>query len=424
MQDVVAPKPKPKLEPKSSPSRRLPSTRGLGEQKDFFLENLADMLAAGIALPRALDTLKREIRSTRLKKIIIYIQGETNDGIALWRVLTQLKLFPDYVLSLMRVGEQSGTLTENLQVITLQQQKERSFQSKIRSAMAYPILVLTITVVVGVGIAWFILPRFVTIFSSLKLKLPLTTRILIAVGSLLSHYGIIIIPAGLFGLFLLVYFLFFNPKTRRVGEGLLFQISLARRVIQQLQIARLSFLLGTLLKAGVPISQSLRSVEEAITFTTYRRFMHHSTQSIENGDTFAKAFASYRGIDRLFPPTVQEIISTGEQTGHLPQAFLTISAAYDEKTDSSTKVLATTLEPILLVLVWLGVVFVAVSVILPIYSLIGGLSPSTNSSGVSSQTTTQATPLATVSSPLEPTEMGSLNDIDQQPTPEPMVLEQ
>jgi type IV pilus assembly protein PilC len=130
----------------------------VGKEKEFLIDNLEQLLSAGMSIALALDSIKKEMKTKGMKIIIEGIIHDIEAGFSLWKAMEKTKLYPDIVISLMRVGEESGRLSENFKVIVEQQQKLRSFKSKLRSAMMYPALVFVVTLTVGIGISWFILP--------------------------------------------------------------------------------------------------------------------------------------------------------------------------------------------------------------------------------------------------------------------------
>ena len=195
------------------------SNFGIGEEKDYFIENLSMMLASGMPIMLALDGVGAELRSKRMKEVIASLKEDMEGGSSLWRALDKTKLLSSQVISLLRIGEESGRLAENLKVINIQQKKEKDFRSKLRSAMMYPILVMSFTVVIGAGIAWFILPRLSSVFAELDLELPVITRALIAAGEFLGEYGAIVIPSVLLFVILFLFFVFAYSKTKHIGHS-------------------------------------------------------------------------------------------------------------------------------------------------------------------------------------------------------------
>ncbi len=345
---------------------------GIGKEREYLVENLSMLVGSGMGIPFALESIKSEMRSRRMKNVLASILESVDAGVPFWRALESVKIFPPYMVSLIRTGEESGNLSENLKVVALQDQKERQFRSKIRSAMMYPIFVLGLTMFVGIGIAWFILPRLAIVFSQLKLELPLVTRMLILTGEFLGEYGAIAVPLFLVFVGVIVYLVFIFQKTKFIGQTMLFYVPGAKGLIQEVELARFGYLLGSLLGAGLPVVNALDSLYQATTFPMYKKMYAHIRDSIEEGNSFQKSFKSYDGVKKLVPSPIQQMIVAGEQSGNLSKILIKIGETFEIKTEDSTKNLAVILEPVLLIIVWLGVVAVALAVILPIYSLIGG----------------------------------------------------
>ena len=306
------------------------------------------------------------------------MKEEVEAGTPMWQVLKATKFFPEFVISLIKIGEGSGNLGKNLKVISIQQKKDRTFNSKIRSAMMYPGFVFGLTLIVGVGVAWFILPRLAIVFDQLKIDLPLITRILISFGKFIAQYGSIVVPSFIAGVILIFFFVFIFSRTKFIGQLLLFSFPGIKKLIQETELARMGYIMGTLLKSGLPIKDTMESLIETATFYKYKKFYQYLKNSIEEGNTFQQVFDSYKKTQKIIPATVQQMIVIGERSGQLPETFLAIGGNFEEKIDDTTKNLSVILEPILLVIVWLGVVAVALAVILPIYSLIGGLNNNQN----------------------------------------------
>jgi len=346
---------------------------GFGKERDYFLENFTMLMSAGMGVIQSLEALKLEARSSRMRKTIGEIKIEINNGSPIWKAMGKTKLLPPDVLSLIQIGEESGKLAENLKVIVNQQQKERIFRSKIRSAMIYPIIVLVMTIVIGIGIAWFILPRLTTVFTQLSLTPPLITRILIKLGNYLAVHGMVVVPIFTVALILLVYFIFFFPKTKIIGETLLINAPGIRSLVTEIELSRFGYILGNLLSAGLPVLKALDSLTKATTFHAYKKVYHQLYQDIEEGISFQKSFARHSWMARCIPIHVQQMVIAGEQSGHLAETLTKIGQTFEEKTDITTKNLAVLMEPILLIIVWFGVLGVALAVIMPIYSLIGNI---------------------------------------------------
>ncbi|HEY4499869.1 MAG TPA: type II secretion system F family protein [Candidatus Paceibacterota bacterium] len=413
------------------------SMLGTGKEQDYFIENIATLLISGMGMSAALDAIKSELRTNGMKKIIENLKEEIEGGSSLWKALQKLDFLPERNIALIRIGEESGQLSANLKVIVSQQQKERSFRSKIRSAMMYPLLVLALTFAIGIAIAWFILPRLASVFTTLKIQLPLITKGLIGLGNFIGAYGFIVIPLLIIILTVAIYLVFLYPRTRYIGQWLLFHLPGIRSLIQDTELSRFGYLLGSLLEAGLPVVDALHSIEQATLFQNYKKLYNFLAIHIEEGDSFQKSFEQYPDINKLIPVPIEQLIIAAERSGKLSDALLHIGAIFEEKTDTSTKDLTVILEPILLVIVWAGVVTVALAVILPIYSLIGGLDTQNNPGATSEtpvvleseiKTPIKTVPPAVITPPVQKqikiktTELGYLN-VRSDPSTKGEILE-
>ncbi len=343
----------------------------LGKEREYFLENVSMLVAGGVPIINALTVIAQDARSRLMKKAIVSIKADIESGSTLWQALSHSRLFPDHAVVLIRLGEESGKLIENLKVVAIEQEKDRAFKSKLRSAMLYPVFIFGLTVIIGIGITWFILPKLATVFSQLQIDLPLITQILITLGTLLGIYGQYVVPALIALIVVILYkrYAFFN-----LVPGV-------KKIIKEVEVARFGYRLGTLLEAGLPIVQALDSLVQATEIAQYKKLYLHLRDAIADGNSFQKSFATFsassgKNINHLISAPIQELIIAGERSGALASTLLKVGQTFEIKADLTTKNLTVILEPILLVIVWLGVVAVALAVILPIYSLIGSFQTS------------------------------------------------
>ncbi|MFA6130874.1 MAG: type II secretion system F family protein [Patescibacteria group bacterium] len=365
-------------------------TIGGKKEKAYFLEYLAVLITSGMDPASAMQSIGKDLRTRWIRQLVVEAEERIQSGSSVWQTLQEAHFLPSHVISLLRIGEESGRLSDNLKAVVLQQQKDAEFKSKVQSAMMYPVFVMSITLIVGTGIAWFILPQLALVFSSLEMDLPFITRLLIIVGDYLRLHGTVAVPV-FFAVFLtLIYVIFGMPKTKVIGQWFLLHLPGVKMVVQQVELSRTGFILGTLLQAGLPIIEAVESLRQATVMYHYRRFYRVLGVALEGGDSFAQVFSSFRRMGRLIPNPIQQMIETAERSGTLPETLMQIGTIYGEKTDNSTKNLSVILEPILLLIVWLGVVGVALAVILPIYSLIGNLTTATSGGGATTETETSS----------------------------------
>lgn len=343
------------------------------KDREYFTENLALLLKAAVPIGQTLDSLTISAHSKAMKQVIVQMRADIEAGYSLADALERSGIVSSQTLALVRLGEHSGHLVENLQLAAKQEEKRHTFRSKVRSALLYPAFVLGLTVIVGLGVAWFLLPRLAVTFSQLDVKLPFISKIFINLGLFLKDHGIIAVPAFLALLLLMGYLLFAAPKTKAIGTRLLFIMPGISRMMREVEITQFGYLLGTLLEAGLPITQAITLLANSTSAPQYQAFYRFLAQSLDDGFSFQDSLIKYKKSAQLLPPSVQQMVIAGERSGSLSEVLLTIGRTYEEKSDITTQNLEAILEPILLIFVWLGVMAVAVAVILPIYSLVGGL---------------------------------------------------
>lgn len=349
----------------------------INKEKESTVENLALLLNSGVDILNALRLVRYDIRSQRMLELIDDIAYEIDSGSTLWAAFKKYKMLPSYMIALLRIGEETGRLPENLKIIVDQQKKNKLFKSKLISAMIYPAVIMVLSIIIGIGIFIFVIPRLASVYNALDIELPFITRFMLDSGVFLSNYGIIIIPAVLILLYGSYYFFFVREKSKHIGQRAVFQITPIRNVILNIEIARFGFLFGTLIGAGLPILDALESLARSSGFVIYRDFYVFLFSEIQSGETFKEAFAAYKNINKIFPVPIQQIIVAAENSGKLEQSLMDIGVSFEQRIDTSTRNLAVLFEPIMLIIVWIGVVFVALSVIFPVYNLVGGVSQST-----------------------------------------------
>lgn len=345
---------------------------GLGKERSLIIENLATMLTAGLSLVDSLRTLVLEASSKPAKKLIGRLIERVENGQPLWRAMEEEHFFSRDALALIRIGEEDGSLAENMEHLAAQQEKDRALRGKVTMAMIYPSIVLTLIVVVVLVLGIFVLPNLVQVLYSLNVPLPLVTRIVIAVTEVLSAHGTPIIIGTVVGGILLVIVLKYT-FLHVAFQWLLFRIPGVGKLLREATIARFGVILGGLLKAGVPLTDALKSLAEVTTVVAYSRFYTKLFEHISVGDSFTKSFAAIHGSVKLLPPSVQQLVMTGERTGTLSKIMLKIADIYEKKANDTAQRLPIILEPMLLIFIAALVAMIAFAVILPIYSIVGNI---------------------------------------------------
>ncbi|HSX28910.1 MAG TPA: type II secretion system F family protein [Candidatus Saccharimonadales bacterium] len=365
--------PRPATAPVKTAAKK-PHKRHLAfKEREYFSENLALLIKSAVPIGEALEALATTTHNKGMKKTLAAMQNDIEVGYSLADALERSGIVSSQTLALVRLGEHSGHLVENLQLAAQQEEKRHTFRAKVRSALIYPAFVLSLTVLVGLGVAWFLLPRLANTFSQLSVKLPFISRLLINFGIFLKAHGLIAVPLFIAACIGLAYLLFGFRYTKSIGQRLLFALPGIGKLMHEIEIAQFGYLLGTLLEAGLPITQALILLAHASTADQYQRLHQYLAQALDDGYSFKDSLGNYKPSNKLLPPAVQQMIIAGERSGSLSEVLLTVGRTYEQKADITTENLEVILEPIMLVIVWIGVMLVAIAVIIPIYSLVGGL---------------------------------------------------
>jgi len=331
------------------------------------------LLAAGVDTASALTATAAGVRNRELRRRLTDAAADVQAGQPIWEALAGQKLLSAHQTWLVRVGEESGTLTRHIGAVVEQERREESFQRRLMSALLYPVIVIVIAGAVGLGVSWLILPRLVTVFRSLRVDLPALTQLLLDAGVFLSKNGVWAVPAAALVLALLGYLLFAAPRTRWIGQVLLLGTPGFGRLIREVELARLGSVVGSLLQAGVPIPEALAALAESAAFHPYPRLYRHLYSQVAAGRTLDEALEAWSGSGRFIPATVRQVLATAEQSGQLAAATVQLGQAYERRLETTTKDLVAIVEPLMLFIVWIGVVGLAASIITPIYSVLQGI---------------------------------------------------
>lgn len=346
---------------------------GAGGFKKYFFESLAIMLSSGIDIRTILKDLKSETKNKVDKDFLTRVGTLIENGTPIWRVAKDEKLVSEHYLSLIKIGEVSGSLPENLDTIVKQIERDRDFQNKLRSASLYPMIVAVLLFFVVIILMTFVFPRITGVYDSLNIELPAITKIMMLIGDFFSSNALWFIPSITIGTSLLVYFTFFYVKTKKYGQMLMFRVPAVKRLIQELELARFGFLLNSLLKAGVSFPEALKLLVDSTQLYEYRNLYKFLAYYIEKGYSLDVIMDAYPKINKLIPLYPRQLIVNGVKAGKLENNMLKIGETYQKKNEITLKDIGTLFEPALLIVVWIGVSIFAISVIMPMYSILGNL---------------------------------------------------
>lgn len=334
----------------------------------FLARNMAAMLKAGLNIIEALDILISDTEKKILKKILNDAKFNIQKGQPLSATFAHYKkYFPRVFVGLIKAGEASGRLSDAFAELSQYMTREFSLKRKIRSAMAYP----TILVFGSVGIIslllFFVLPKLAKSFAMSKVELPLITKIFMALSGALNYSVALDIGALVFLIWLFVY----GRKTeagRVVVFKILLKIPIAKDLVKKTALVRFSRTLGGLISSGLTIIESLQLSAESVSNDIYKKAILNSMEKVKKGIPLSKALKDY---PELSPHLFVNMLAVSEKTGTMENVLRTFSDFYDEEVDGALKDLTTMLEPLLLLIMGLVIGAIALSVLLPIYQMVG-----------------------------------------------------
>ncbi len=337
-------------------------------EKISFAESLGTMIEAGVNLPEALSVMSEEAIGNRYKMILTDLKFALENGKPLSESLEHYRDdFSEVFINMVKAGEVSGRLDAVLKRLALQLKKEYALLSKIKNALIYPFVLICGVLGVLILIVTFFVPKLANIFKGGNYKLPWTTKILFALSTVASQNPYVTI-AVIVAFIIALGLLFRIKKVRRFLNNLLFGLPVVSKMLKQIELVRFSRTTGELLGSGINIIKALEITATGMGSPQYQKIISQAQEKIAKGISLGNAF---RGFENYFSPLLVEVITVGEKTGKLPELLVTLADFYEEQTDNTLKTLTSLIEPVLLVIVGILIGGMAVSVVVPIYQLIG-----------------------------------------------------
>ncbi|PCI29219.1 hypothetical protein COB55_02640 [Candidatus Wolfebacteria bacterium] len=340
------------------------------QDKVVFARNLGEMLDAGLPLSRALTVLERQSKNKGFQKIIAGVGERIQRGDSLHISLENYpKAFSSIFVSMVRAGEESGNLSHSLIVLSKQMERTNTLKKKIRGAMLYPGIILTVMFAIGILMFIFIVPTLVATFKELDVELPITTQIVIGISNLLQNHTILFF-GGIAALISGFIWALRTKRGHRIFDYILLRTPIIKGLVRETNSARTARTLSSLLGAGVEIVHALGITGEVLTNTYFKEVLKTAEVKVQKGTPISAVFIE---AEDLFPVLVGEMMNVGEETGKISEMLENLAHYYEEEVDRKTKDMSTIVEPVLMVIIGISVGFFAISMITPIYSLLDGI---------------------------------------------------
>jgi type IV pilus assembly protein PilC len=331
----------------------------------IFTRQLATMIDAGLPLVQSLEILSSQQENKVFKNIIREIREDVESGSTFAGALRKHPVtFNELYTNLVVAGEEGGILDSILTRLANYIEKAAALKKKVKSALVYPSVIITVAIGVVIILMVFVIPVFETMFKSAGQTLPLPTLIVLTISKLIKKYIIIIIPA-----FIFLFFLFRKyhqtENGRAVIDRLLLKLPVLGPLLKKIAVARFTRTLGTLISSGVPILDGLNIVSRASGNRTVETAILNARASIREGETIAEPL----NRSGIFPPMVIQMISVGESTGALDSMLSKIADFYDDEVDIAVANLTSLLEPFLMIFLGIVIGGIVISMYLPIFNM-------------------------------------------------------
>ncbi|MEX2006580.1 MAG: type II secretion system F family protein [Candidatus Saccharimonadales bacterium] len=355
---------------------RLNITKGKVKLRDLviFTRELSTMVSAGVALPAGLETLAAQSENKYFKEVIEGLNADIKAGAPLSEAMAKHpQVFSDVYINMVGAGEAGGILDDILKRLATQVEKDATIRKKIRSAMAYPVVILGVTVIAFFMIMIFILPRIAKIITDLggaDAQLPIYSRLLLSLSSFMQKNIIIIVPAIVASAWLLRRYIKTKPGKYR-WHSLLLKLPVIGKIVTKIAVARFARTFASLMSAGVNVLVALDVTGKATGNVVIQAELAKIAESVKNGQPLGKLLLA----SAYFPPVLGQMMSVGEETGKIDEILVKVADFYEEEVDAVIDGLASIIEPVMIVVLGGLVGLIAASVMGPIANIsqsIGG----------------------------------------------------
>jgi type IV pilus assembly protein PilC len=337
----------------------------------IFTRQFSVMIDAGLPLVQCLEILASQQENKFFQKVLVGTRSQVEGGATLSAAMrTSPKVFDALYVNMVEAGETGGILDTILQRLSTYIEKNVKLQRAVKSALVYPVGVLTVAGGVITLLLWKVVPIFATLFAGLGVDLPLPTKIVIALSNFVgSIFGLLIVVAIIGGVFGLKAW-YGTKQGRFILDTIILKLPVLGVLMRKIAVARFTRTLGTLISSGVPILEGLDITARTAGNAVVERALQQVRKSLEEGKSLTEPLRD----SEVFPGMVTQMIAVGEQTGAMDAMLQKIADFYEEEVDAAVKDLLTALEPIMIVFLGVIVGGVVISMYLPLFSLIGKLS--------------------------------------------------
>lgn len=330
-----------------------------------FTRQLSTMINAGLPITEALLILRSQSKGS-MQKVVAQLLADIEAGESFSNSLARhSKIFSQTYISLVKSGEVGGVMDTVLLRLADNMEKQEEFAGKVKGALIYPAIIVIGMVIVGLVMMIFVIPRLTSLYSEFNATLPLPTRILIGISAFVTNYWFIILILGIIGTYVFKLYRATKEGRRKIDE-LSFKVPVFGDLRRQVILTELTRTLSLMVGAGVPILEALNITAGVVNNTLVSDSLKDVAKQVEKGFPIAFAFGRH---PEAFPFILSQMIAVGEETGKMDDVLTKISHIFEVESDEKVKGLTAAIEPIVMIILGLGVGFLVIAVILPIYNL-------------------------------------------------------
>lgn len=336
------------------------------QDRYLLVRQLYVLQKAGVPLLSSLQAIGEQLPASPLQRTLRTITQDLLGGHTLSQAFARhARSFDPLFISMIKIGEAGGLLEQILQQLARLFEWEMDFRAKVKQALQYPLIVLATLGVAIIIIVTFVLPRFAQLFSAWRIELPFQTKLILGLGTLISRYGVLMALAAIGGISALVW-LFRTDKGQLWWHRTQLKLPILGPLFMQISMARFSRTLAALNASGVSILEALSLTGEGVNNRHIRNGLQTVIERVRGGESLAGALKA----TRLFPPIVVQMVATGEETGRIDELLASVADYYDQQATYLLRQLVTYIEPALLIVVGLGVLFLATSILVPMWDVV------------------------------------------------------
>jgi len=332
-----------------------------------FYRQFATLVDAKVSITSALRAIEEQTENKFMGSVLTEMIGDVEDGMSLSESMSKHdRAFSPLAINMIRAGEISGNLQKSIMFIADNTERSYQLNSKVKSALMYPGFVLSAAVIIGFIVFTVILPKLTKIFNDMEVDIPWYTAFLMNAGSFMQSYWwavLVLLTGGIIGA---IYYIK-TDSGKEEFDQIKLKIPIVKKMFKFMYISRFSENLAVLLEGGIPIVKALIIVGDIVDNSVYKKIIVKASEEVKTGGVMSGVFLKHSE----FPPILGKMIKVGEETGKISEVLKNISAFYEQEIDRMTKNMTALIEPILIVVLGIGVAILVFAILMPIYSLTG-----------------------------------------------------